>query len=86
VSRPRRCLTISNRRRKLPRRAKKSRVPKREPASFAAEIREIRATLDHRLEVIEELQRICEVQFQRIAQMQAELDVIKKAWVNAKPL
>jgi hypothetical protein len=68
------------------RRAKKSRVPKREPASFAAEIRDIRATLDHRLTTLEELQRICEIQFQRIAQIQAELDLIKKVWANVKPL
>jgi hypothetical protein len=60
-------------------------VPKREPASFAAEIRDIRATLDHRLATFEELQRICEIQFQRIAQIQAELDLIR-VWANVKPL
>ena len=30
--------------------------------------------------MIHELQHTCAIQFQRIAQMQAELDEIKKAW------
>jgi hypothetical protein len=48
--------------------------------SIEADLRQIRATLERRLEMIHELQHTCAIQFQRMAQMQAELDEIKKAW------
>ena len=53
---------------------------KRRRLSIEADLRQIHATLERRLEMIHELQHAYAIQFQRIAQMQAELDEIKKAW------
>jgi len=36
-------------------------------------------------EVIQEIQRALDVQFQRIADLQAELDAMKRAWQRTKP-
>lgn len=65
----------------MPRRPRRatSRPQKKRSLSIEAEIRQIHAILDRRLEMIHDLQRTCTIQFQRIAQMQAELDELKKA-------
>jgi hypothetical protein len=36
--------------------------------------------LNERAEILDDLQRSQQIQFQRLAQLQAELDVIKRAW------
>jgi hypothetical protein len=38
----------------------------------------IHRTLDERRELIEQLQRTCNIQFERIAQMQAQLDQLER--------
>jgi hypothetical protein len=52
---------------------------KRRTLSLEAEIRQIHAVLERRLEMIHDLQHTSSIQFQRIAQIQAELDELKKA-------
>lgn len=54
----------------------KSRAPRR--LTIRAELRQLRALIDRRFEVIEALQRASEIQFRRIAQLQAEIDQVKR--------
>jgi hypothetical protein len=41
-----------------------------------------REELDQLRAAVEDIQRILQTQFQRIAQMQAELDGVKNAWIQ----
>ncbi len=43
------------------------------------------ATLDERAELIATLQRTCTIQFERIAQMQVQLDHLERQVLRAKP-
>jgi hypothetical protein len=49
------------------------------------EFNEVLNVLDQRGAFIESLRRDLDVQFQRIAQIQAELDDLKRAWDRTKP-
>jgi prefoldin subunit 5 len=62
----------------------KSRTRRRRPTgseyATKADIAEIHRILDERRNWLESLEGTCKVQFQRIAQIQAELDEIRRAW------
>ena len=45
-----------------------------------SEFNEVIALLNERGEILNDLRRNQDIQFQRIAQLQAELDVIARAW------
>jgi len=49
-----------------------------------AEYNHIIEVLNQRGEIINDLRRELEVQFKRMAQMQSELDEIRRAWVRTK--
>ena len=49
-----------------------------------AEYNNIIEVLNQRGEIINDLRRELEVQFKRIAQMQSELDEVRRAWVKTK--
>ena len=67
-------------------RARGSRRPKAHSrCATAEEVREIHRILAVRAERLDELQHTCTVNFQRIAQVQAELDEIKTALAKMNP-
>jgi hypothetical protein len=45
-----------------------------------AEFNEVIAQLNERGEILNDLRRNQDIQFQRIAQLQAELDLVARAW------
>jgi hypothetical protein len=45
-----------------------------------ADVAEIHRILDDRKAWLERLEKTCSVQFERIAQLQAELDLVRRAW------
>ena len=47
-----------------------------------AEFNELIRILHERAEILEGMRRTLEVQFQRMAQIQAELDEVKRAWAR----
>ena len=49
-----------------------------------ADIAEIHRIFDERKEWLEKLEHTCSIQFARIAQMQAELDEIRRAWSKVR--
>jgi hypothetical protein len=49
-----------------------------------AEYNDVIAVLNDRGENIDELRRELEVQFKRMAQMQSELDEVRRAWTKAR--
>jgi hypothetical protein len=49
-----------------------------------ADIEAIHRIFADRKEWLERLERTCEIQFARIAQIQAELDEIRQAWVKTR--
>jgi len=55
------------------------------PLSNWARIVAMEAEMERMNEVIQQLQRALDVQFQRTGQLQAELDVIRAAWTKATP-
>jgi hypothetical protein len=59
---------------------------RRSSASYAtkADIDKIHRIFDTRKEWLEKLEHTCEIQFARIAQMQAELDAIRRAWQQGR--
>jgi hypothetical protein len=70
-------------------------MPRRTPArsratpyvthhEFRREVAAVRRTFDERKALIEDLQKTCTIQFQRIAQIQAELDEIRGAWLKVR--
>jgi hypothetical protein len=67
----------------MPKRPRRASAPRqRRRPSIETEVRQIRNILERRLEIIDDLQRTCSIQFQRIAQIQAELDQLKRAWAR----
>jgi hypothetical protein len=66
----------------------KPRVPKIPKASRAyvtrAEFNRVVQVLNERGEIIEELVHSLDIQFKRIAQLQADFDLIKRAWARSK--
>lgn len=62
------------------RRARRIPPVRRAAVVTRAEFNRLIARLNERAEIINDLQRHQQVQFQRIAQLQAELDLIKRAW------
>jgi hypothetical protein len=50
-----------------------------------AEFNHLIARLNERAEIINDLRVNQEVQFKRLAQLQAELDLIKRAWEKLRP-
>jgi hypothetical protein len=67
-------------------RARRSRRPKaRSRYATAEDVREIHRILALRAERLDELQHTCTVHFQRIAQIQAELDEVKTALAKMTP-
>jgi hypothetical protein len=59
------------------------RAPRIRPARRAvtrAEFNRLIERLNERAEIIDDLQRNQQIQFQRLAQLQAEVDVITRAW------
>jgi hypothetical protein len=63
-------------------------APRLRPLSRAAvtraEYNNIIAVLNQRGEIINDLRRELEVQFKRMAQMQSELDEVRRAWTKAR--
>jgi hypothetical protein len=55
-------------------------APTRERAVGRQGINRLIERLNERAEIINELQRNQQIQFHRLAQLQAELDVIKRGW------
>ena len=49
-----------------------------------AEFNDVVALLNERGEILNDLRRNQEIQFERIAQLQAELDVIARAWKKSQ--
>lgn len=66
---------IASRIRRAPRIA-----PGRLQAVTRTEFNRLIERLNERAEIIDDLQRNQQIQFQRLAQLQAEVDVIKRAW------
>jgi len=62
----------------------KRRSPTRPRGVTQADISKIHRIFDERREWLEKLEHTCSVQFARIAQIQAELDEIRRAWLKAK--
>jgi hypothetical protein len=50
-----------------------------------AEYNHIIEVLNQRSDIINDLRRELEVQFKRMAQMQSELDEVRRAWTRTKP-
>jgi hypothetical protein len=61
-----------------------SRAERSRPAS-QADIEAIHRTFDERRQWLERLEHTCSIQFSRIAQIQAELDVLKRAVLKKAP-
>ena len=58
---------------------------RRSPRSATkADIANIHRIFDERKEWLEKLEHTCSIQFARIAQIQAELDEIRQAWMKAR--
>ena len=49
-----------------------------------ADLAKIYRIFDERREWLEKLERTCAVQFARIAQIQVELDEVRRAWLKTK--
>ena len=60
------------------------RSPQRRFDVTRAEYNHIIDVLNERGDIINDLRRELEVQFKRIAQMQSELDEVRRAWVKAQ--
>lgn len=55
-------------------------APTRHRAITREEFNRLVERLNERAEIIDDLQRSQQIQFQRLAQLQAELDVMRRAW------
>lgn len=57
----------------------------RKPPPKRSRIQTLQDQIDALEEVVDLHRRTLEIQFQRIAQIQADLDAIRSAWMQAKP-
>ena len=72
----------------MPRKASKRvrRIPKaKSRAVTRAEYNALVDTLNERGIILNDVQRALQIQFQRIAQIQVELDEVRTAWARLKP-
>lgn len=62
------------------------RIPKaKSRAVTRAEYNSLVDSLNERGAIINDIQRALQIQFQRIAQIQVELDEVRSAWAKVKP-